>query len=170
MDELADLDRRIAAALGRIAAGLDRLAEVPVGNGEARELSRLHEELEAERAANALLSQRLHAAGMRDDASEVGMEERVARLTRQLDTQGLENQRLRQSMIQLRDTLRALREQQEGMVEPHLINRAMLAELEALRAQRSSEAAELAEILGELAPLLEPAPRQVSNGTEKNDA
>ncbi len=166
MDELADLDRRIAAALGRIAAGLDRLAEAPAPApvAEEGELARLREELEAERAANAQLAERLRAVKAREGAAEAGLEERVAQLTRQLDVQGLEIHRMRKSTIQLRDALRSLREQQEGMVEPHLINKAMLAELEALRAQRSSEAAELAEILGELAPLLEPAQ------TEKSDA
>ncbi len=52
--------------------------------------------------------------------------------------------------------MRALREAQaEGLQEPHLIIRAMQAELEALRATRLSEMAEMDEILSELKPLIE---------------
>ena len=40
------------------------------------------------------------------------------------------------------------------MTEPHLLNKAMLAELEALRATRLSEMAEMDEILAELKPLI----------------
>jgi hypothetical protein len=39
--------------------------------------------------------------------------------------------------------------------EPHLVNKAMLAELEALRATRSADAAEMDAILEELTPIIE---------------
>ena len=40
------------------------------------------------------------------------------------------------------------------MTEPHLLNKAMQAELEALRATRQSETVEMDEILAELQPLI----------------
>jgi hypothetical protein len=47
----------------------------------------------------------------------------------------------------LREQLRVLREAQAaGSTEPHLLNKAMLAELDALRATRLSEMAELDEL------------------------
>ena len=42
----------------------------------------------------------------------------------------------------------------ENLGEPHLINQAMLAELEALRAARAVEAAEARAVLGALEPVL----------------
>ncbi len=51
----------------------------------------------------------------------------------------------------MREELTALRG--ADVPDAHLINRAMLAELEALRADRSAESAELAAILAELEPL-----------------
>ncbi len=40
------------------------------------------------------------------------------------------------------------------MTEPHLLNRAMMTELEALRAARAADVAEMDEILSELKPLI----------------
>ena len=44
---------------------------------------------------------------------------------------------------------------EEGVGEPHLINKAMMAELEALRAARSADVAEASSIIGALTPLLD---------------
>jgi hypothetical protein len=77
------------------------------------------------------------------------------RLTRALDAQGLELQRMKKTVIQLRESLAALRETQtEAVADPHLVNRAMLTELEALRATRLTEMAQMEEILAELHPLI----------------
>ena len=66
--------------------------------------------------------------------------------------------RLRKANEQLRNSNAALREANEaGVGEPHLINKAMLAELQALRAARAADAAEAQAIMGTLAPLIEAA-------------
>ena len=67
------------------------------------------------------------------------------------DKLGAEVVRLRKTSTALREELTALRA--TDVPDAHLINRAMLAELEALRAERSAESAELAAILAELEPL-----------------
>ncbi|SEM81434.1 hypothetical protein SAMN04488103_102155 [Gemmobacter aquatilis] len=170
MSDLAELERRITAALARIGAGLDALStaeaappQAGVAEGEqAAEIAALQSALEAERAINAQLNERLRAVKERDGEEGAKLQARLEQLTRQLDVQGLELQRMRKSTIQLRESLRQLREQKQGEVEAHLLNKAMLAELEALRAARSSEVAELDEILAELTPILA--------GTEKTDA
>ena len=80
----------------------------------------------------------------------------VARLTRQLDEQSLDNQRLRSSLAQLREELRRLREAVEGgIADAPLLNRALQAELESLRAARASETTEMAEILTQLGVIVE---------------
>lgn len=164
MSELAELERRISAALTRIGDGLDRLAALPdaavpepdpvADAGAAAEIAALQAALDAERALVARLQAQPAAAPADDDTD--ALRAQVEALTRQLDVQGLEMQRLRQTTIQLRESLRQLRDQQQGEVEPHLINKALLAEIEALRAARSSELAELDAILSELAPVLAP--------------
>lgn len=168
MKDLAELERRITAALARIGAGIDQVqptAGQPEDTPETAESDRaeraqLRAALEAERevsaelrAALALAPQPASAEGIAEHTA--ALQARIEELTRQVDVQGLELQRMRHSMIQLRETLRALREQASDGVEAHLINRAMLAELEALRAARSSEVAELGALLAELAPLVE---------------
>lgn len=162
MSELAELERRISAALTRIGEGLDRLAAQPEpvatpepaapDAGTVAEIAALQAALDAERARVAQLQAQPAAAPADADA----LRAQVDALTRQLDVQGLEMQRLRQTTIQLREALRQLRDQQQGEIEPHLINKALLAEIEALRAARSSELAELDAILSELAPVLAP--------------
>ncbi len=107
-------------------------------------------------AANAQLTERLRNVKDRDAQSVAQLEARVEGLTRQLDVQGLDLQRLRKTTVQLRESLRTLREAEAaGVSDPHMINKAMLAELEALRAQRASETAEMDEILAELLPLVQ---------------
>lgn len=162
MAELAELERRITAALERIGAGLDRWpapqgAEPRAGDSDAaaQEIVRLTEALEAERTANAQLNERLKAVKEKDAQSVQALEDRVEAMTRQLDVQGIELQRMRKTAIALREQMRALREAAlAGVADAHMINKSMLAELEALRATRATETAELDEILAELGPLI----------------
>ena len=152
MSELAELERRITEALARIDAGITRLA---AGASQPASAA-LEEAIEAERATNAQLAERLKALRARETRGEIpALEAKIADLTRQLDEQGLELHRMRKSTIQLREALRAITEQTAGSVEGNVINKAMLAELEALRAERSSEAQEMAELLAELLPIIE---------------
>ncbi|WP_151718486.1 hypothetical protein [Gemmobacter serpentinus] len=186
MTELAELERRIVAALGRIDAGLDRwqdlrrqAAAVPAAaeavpeeevgaDAEAFDtglavdlaaaqatIARLEGELEAERRSNTQLTDRVRSLKQRESRNEAGLEARIEQLTKQLDVQGLELHRLRKGTIQLREALRVLREASEaGTIDAAMINKALLAELEALRAARSSETVELEEIIAELTTLI----------------
>lgn len=215
MTDLAELERRIIAALARVDAGLDRLQQAPVvaqaadeagspdpwGAAEApegpaaemvsegapvaepaavtepiaaagvvaeppqadpAEIDTLRTALLAERAQVVALTDRIRTLKTRESRSEANLQSRIEQLTKQLDVQGLELHRLRKSMIQLREALRVLREGADGTcVDAAMINKAMLAELEGLRAARSSETVELEEIIAELAAL---------TGEEKADA
>ena len=162
MSELAELERRISAALERIGQGLDRLPTERAGGaasaaaGDAADtIARLTEALEAEKTANAQLNERLKAIKERDQQSLHGMETQVEAMTRQLDVQGIELQRMRKTAIALREQMRALREAAlAGVADAHMINKSMLAELEALRATRATETAELDEVLAELGALI----------------
>ena len=155
MQDVGELERRISAALERIGRGLDALA-APQEAGDASpvdtaEIVALRAQLEEERLANAQLQERLRMVKERDAAQQAQMQDRVDKLTRQLDVQGLELQRMRRTTIGLRDQLRQLRQAQaEGVAEPQLINKAMLTELDALRATRLTEMAELDEIAAAL--------------------
>lgn len=156
MNQITELERRITAALVRIGVGLDRIdsegAKAGSGGGEE---TRLSEALEAERATNAQLNERVRAIRERQETTVAGLERKLERMTRQLDAQGIEMQRLKKTGVGLREALRGLRGAQEaGLTEPHLINKSMLAELESLRAERQAEVIEMAEILDELAPLI----------------
>ena len=172
MDNIAELERRITAALMRIGAGVEQVgseAGAPVatladGVAEA-EIARLNEALDEERMLSAQLNERVRALrGQQDSGKQQALEAEVERLTKLLDVQGLEVQRLKKTVVSLREQLRLMTEAQaEGRVEPHLINKAMLTELEALRALRAAEAAELDELIAALEPLAAPAEEEVQN-------
>ncbi len=157
MAGLAELEQRIAAALTRLDAGvaaLARASDAPSA-AQAEEIAHLQAALDAERAARAAADAALDAL-QSPPPVDAALRAEVARLTRQLDEQGLDNQRLRSSVAQLREELRRLHEAAAaGTTEATLINRALQAELEALRAARASETTEIADILAVLAPLVE---------------
>ncbi len=170
MQEITELERRITAALDRIGRGLDNLpaggapataaapmppmgetAGVETGADAGANTGPLQAALEEERIAVAQLQERLKAVKEKELVIQSQLTEKIEKLTRQLDVQGLELQRMRKTSITLREQLRVLREAQAaGSAEPHLINKAMLAELDALRATRLSEMAELDELAAAL--------------------
>jgi hypothetical protein len=160
MQEITELEKRIAAALERIGKGVDRLAAQPPrttapasGAGAVPADALLRVQLEEEKSLTAQLQARLRAA--KDREAKGDLQEKVDRLTQELDVQGLELQRMRRVNASLREQLEALRTAAaSGATEPGLINKAMLAELEALRAARLTEMAEMDEILAALEPHL----------------
>jgi chromosome segregation ATPase len=122
------------------------------------EIARLKSDLATEKSTVAQLTEHVKAIKEADNMSQGQVDAKVEKMTQQLDVQGLELQRMRKSSVQLRENLRVLHEAAtKNMVEPQLINRAMLAELENLRATRHTETAEMDEILAELKPLISEA-------------
>jgi hypothetical protein len=151
MDDIKAYETRIMAALNRVAKGVEAMATPPAALGDAG----LQLALDAERAKSAQLTDRLRSMKDKDavPTPPTQLEARVDKMTRQLDVQGLELQRMRKTNIQLREQLRVLREAADG-VDASLVNKSMQAELDALRATRASEIAEMDEILAELSPLI----------------
>lgn len=173
MQDMAELERRIAAALQRIGAGIEALAARPEAAeprpeaaaetaGETAEDARiqhLQAALAAERETVAALRQQIEARDAADapppPADQAELLARIEKMTAQLDVQGLEIHRMRKTVVQLRENLRGLRRAQAAnLADPEQINRAMMAELEAMRVARLSEVAEMDEILSELTPLI----------------
>lgn len=89
MQDIAELERRITAALERITKGVVGLERPAVAEGAvaglADEIARLTEALEEERMANAQLSERLRVVRDREAEARAGLEAKVAGLTAELD-------------------------------------------------------------------------------------
>ncbi|NJS38316.1 MAG: hypothetical protein HC783_04085 [Rhodobacteraceae bacterium] len=166
MQDIAALEGRITAALERISKGVDRLAATPrpmppvptppaATPGASAGDAALRAQLEEERALVTQLQARLRS--LKDREPKGDLTEKIEKLTQQLDVQGLELQRMRRTNITLRDQLASLRQaQMSGVIDPHLINKSLVAELDALRALRLTEVAEMDEILAALEPHLTP--------------
>jgi len=157
MGQIQDLEQRLTAAFGRISASAAALSASPAAPADEPEAVRdLEEALAKEQASNADLAERLTAQQDAARETEEGLRTEVDTLTRQLDAQGLDIQRLSGTMAQLREDLRRLREASEAqVVEPALINRALQSELEALRITRAAEVTEMNDILLALTPIIE---------------
>lgn len=178
MSDITELERRITAALDRIGTGLDGLeAPAPAGPDTAElqasldiaaaRADELEKALSDEKLANAQLEERMksvrdtadrHASAMEIQALE--QQKTTAKLDGELQRLRRAAEDLRQSNLNLRDAL------EQGLNEPHLINKAMLAELETLRATRSVEIAQADAVLAALEPLV----KRAAQGTAKADA
>lgn len=166
MSQIEELQSRITAAMERIGTGLATLADQPADVGEPD--PGVVAALEEEKLANAQLEERLKSIRGKHDKEVEALKAELAnssvsqKLRSDLAAQSeamarldMDIQRLRQSNDQLRDVNASLRgANEQGVGEPNLINKAMLAELEGLRAARATDAAEASAILSKLEPLL----------------
>ncbi|MCK0148430.1 hypothetical protein MWU54_00200 [Marivita sp. S6314] len=178
MTQIDELQHRITAALDRVALGVAKIdaraADVPdTPSGpeiDPDEVARLKEALDEEKLANAQLEERVrklhetHRAELEEAraaataAAVAAAEPAPAAPSVDVEALDLDIQRLRHANEMLRTTNEELRSAlAENVGEPHLINKAMLAELEGLRAARAVEAAETKAVLASLTPLLEAA-------------
>lgn len=165
MSEIQALEGRITAALDRIRYSAERLAEdatatPPVAaepiEDHSAELASLRAQLDEERTANAQLEERIKALKERQEEDTMGVQNALAEKSAALAGIEAEVQRLRASNAELRDLNAQLRSAAaDGAPSAELINRATLAEVDALQAQRAADVAEIDAILGELKPLIE---------------
>jgi chromosome segregation ATPase len=150
MSDWTEFDGRIARALERIRSGLASQNEA-----DPARVAALTAALEDERAANAQLEERVRQLKDRQDSRVAALEASLAEARGQIARLDQAGQGLAQANAELRAAVGALRQAMtEGLADPELVNRAILAELESLRALRAADRAEIDAILGELAPHL----------------
>ena len=153
MSNIEDLQRRITTAMDRVAQGLDK-----IGSGPSGPDPETLQALEDERTANAQLSERVRALKARSDGELTSLRAQVEEGAARMAQLEIELQRLRRANEQLTEVCAALRDANaEGVGDAHLINKAMLAELDGMRAARASDVAESSAILAALRPLLDSA-------------
>ncbi|MFD1511424.1 hypothetical protein [Lacimonas salitolerans] len=158
MSDITELERRLTAAMDRIARGIDTL-EAPATGADPEELAQLRQALEDERLVTAQLEERIKKLHAREEQATATLTAELDQTRSAMATLDGELQRMRRASDQLRDSVAKLREANAaGLAEPHLINKAMLAELEALRAARSTDVAEADAILAVMAPLVADTP------------
>lgn len=153
MSEISDFEKRITAALSRIRRQVEALDRPSADPGDSVPALRL--KLEEERTVNAQLEERVRALKDRQETRITDLEAQVVAGRARLADLDHEVQRLQQANAELRavagEMTRALH---DGVAEPELVNKAMMAELEALRAARAADRAEMEAILAELEPIV----------------
>jgi len=155
MSDIAELERRIAAALDRASQAMDRLS----AGGEAAENAKaLAAELEAERTANAQLEERVRAIKETQDGRLAELERDVTRLRDVVEARDETLQQVRAVNDELRKSNSALRDANtQGLADPTLVNDALQSELEALRAARTADRADVDDVLAQLDSVLKGA-------------
>jgi chromosome segregation ATPase len=150
MSDIIELQRRIMAAMDRVASGLGELSGT--GGGDAA----TQQALEDEKVVNAQLTERIRMLSQRHESDLAKLRETTEGTQAQLAKLDADLQKLRKANTQLSQSNQALRDANAaGVAEPHLINKAMLAELEALRAARAADISEANTIIAAMTPLLE---------------
>jgi chromosome segregation ATPase len=168
MSDITELERRITAALDRIGNGLEDL-ETPAPSGPDPEtlaaltaaqaqIADLTQALSDEKLASAQHEERLKSVRETSERHQAAMDIQVFEQQKSAATLDAELQRLRRACEELRASNISLRSAlEEGMADPHMINKAMLAELETLRAARSVEMAQADAVLAAIEPLVKQA-------------
>ena len=159
MSGLHEFDNRIAAALDRIRAGLAGPAATPVaaaaGGTDADLFARLRAELDEERMVNAQMEERVRLLKDRQESRIAHLEAALAEERARMTALDHDLQSLRASNSDLREVIGALRQALASeLAQPELVNRAIMAELDALRATRDADRAELNAVIAELEPLI----------------
>ena len=155
MSDIAELERRITAALDRAGTAMERLS---AATGDSGDVEAMKAELEAERVANAQLEERVRAIKEKQETMVAGLEAEVIRLKDSVRTRDKEMRRVQAVNAELRASNAALREANaQGLADAELVNEAMGSELDELRAQRAVERAEIDEVLATLDPILKEA-------------
>ena len=151
------LEGRITEALDRIRRGLDARSAVS-GDDAGQHDAGLQADLDAERAANAELVERVRILKDRQDTQVASLTTRVDSQRNQMMKLDAELQQLRASNVQLREMNTKLREAVTKGLAPELAQEAAAAEVAALQAQRAADVAEMDAIIAELKPLIEESP------------
>lgn len=196
MNEIDELERRIAYAIERIAKGVEALDKaaaapplpdpvvvdmpmrpqadapspepVPAPQDNSAEIEALRAELEEEKLANAQLEERVRVLKRRQEVQAANLLTEQATTREKLMVLDQELTRLRKANDQLQASNDALRSANEsGLSEPHLVNKAMMTELEAMRAARQADRAEAEAIKAALMPLLSDAPTEADTDTDE---
>lgn len=163
MQDIAELERRITAALERIGRGVEALSlpapldQMPSAMLPESDFARLNEALDEEKMLNAQLNERLRAVRDKEAGEKAALTAEVARLNGVSADQAAEIAALRAALGDAEAGLADLRSRAVGEAAPEPSYQALLAEVEALRATRHAEAAELSEIILALNPLIEEA-------------
>ena len=155
MTPLEDLERRIAAAFDRIAQAAEHAPAPAPLEDKSEELSALRLALEEERTANAQLEERVRSIREKQETQVMALQAQVDDQKAAMAKLDGALQSLRSAAQVLRDNNQALRAAlEQGGADPSLLDQALQAELDSLRADRAAEQAEVAAVFGALAPLL----------------
>ncbi len=156
MSEMSALEARLAAALAKIETAAANLPDAGAAKAAADAVASLENQLEEERSANAQLVERVQSLKDRQENQVAQLEKSLAAAKTADAEKNLILQKLKSSVEELRDQVARLTEANRGMVgDAELINTSMMAELEAMRASRRADVAEVDEILTQIEPHLE---------------
>lgn len=164
MSDINALDGRIRAALERVRHQVDRLASAAAtapavpASPVAGDSGALQSQLAEERTVNAQLEERVKALKERQDSKLSRLEATIEAQKGHMADYDREMQRLQQANAELRAVASEMREAlMSDVADAELVNRAVIAELEAVRAAQAADRAEIEVVMAQLDPLVREA-------------
>ncbi len=155
MSDISELESRISAAMDRIGRGLETLNTGGDDSASQAEIEQLKTLLDEEKTVSAQLEERIRGLKEKFDAEITALKQ--ADTARETATVELDQrcQRVKRTNQALRENIANLREaNRQNLGDAHLINKSMQIELDALRAARAVEKAEIDAIMATLKPLV----------------
>ena len=155
MNDINDLQTRLGVALARIRSASERLKP---DDDDEESVAGLKARLDEERVANAQLEERVRVLKDRQDNRIAELEAQVSASADRFAALDQEVQRSQQVNAELRAVAEEMhRALADGVAEPELVNRAVMAELDAIKAARAADRQEMDTLLSELQPILKEA-------------
>ena len=155
MNDINDLQTRLGVALARIRSASERLKP---DDDDEESVAGLKARLDEERVANAQLEERVRVLKDRQDNRIAELEAQVSASAERFAALDQEVQRSQQVNAELRAVAEEMhRALADGVAEPELVNRAVMAELDAIKAARAADRQEMDTLLSELQPILKEA-------------
>lgn len=156
MTTFTELEQRLEAALDRIEGATARVPDAGARRAEAEELETLRAKLEEERTANAQLVERIKALKERQETEVAELQAALSDAENSNAEKTAVQQELKARIEELRGQIARLTEANRAMVgDADLVNTAMMAELDAMRASRRADVTEIDDILARIQPRIE---------------
>lgn len=153
MSTVSELEQRLQRALGRIEAAIPMVPDSSVLEAKTAEVELLRQKLEEERQTNAELIERVKGLKERQETQVAELEDALHEARSAEVERSAVQVELKARVEELRDQIARLTDANRAMVgDPDLVNTAMIAELDAMRATRRADVIEVDEILARLQP------------------
>ena len=151
MSDVNHMENRLRAALSRMEDAVTKLPDPSAVIASEQQRTELAAQLQAERESNAELEKRVEALQEVQQSRVTDLENALSAAKTSLAEKDAVQQELKTRLEELRDQVARLTEANRAMVgDAGLVNTAMMAEVEAMRASRRADVSDIDDLIASL--------------------